>query len=95
MPDIEVLAVEIKRFHGTSAQTLGTAGHRQDRGRDSGSRPVRLFTRESFLDGFEDDTVRGVAERVLGCGSAVGCLHLVGKAGRIESEGDDEPKNSN
>ena len=59
MPDIEVLAVEIKRFHGKSAQTLvprvigrtaaaaalGVAGR-------SGQR----LTRESFLDGFEMKT---------------------------------------
>ena len=66
MPNIEVLAVEIKRFHGTTAQTLvprvigRTAGGTRSAGR-SGHR----LTRESFLDGFEDDAVRGVAERLL------------------------------
>ena len=66
MPNIEVLAVEIKRFHGATAPTLGprvigrTAAGIQGPGR-SGQR----LTRESFLDGFEDDAVRGVAERLL------------------------------
>ena len=66
MPNIEVLAVEIKRFHGTCAQTLvprvigRTAAGTRGPGR-SGQR----LTRESFLDGFEDDAVRGVAERLL------------------------------
>ena len=66
MPNIEVLAVEIKRFHGTTAQTLvprvigRTAAGTRGPGR-SGQR----LTRESFLDGFEDDAVRGVAERLL------------------------------
>ena len=66
MPDIEVLAVEIKRFHGTSARTLvprvigrTAAGPRRP------GRPGHRLTRESFLDGFEDEDVRGVAERLL------------------------------
>ena len=56
MPRIGVLAVEIKRFHGTSAQTLvrrvigRTAAGTRRPGR-SGHR----LTRESFLDGFEDN----------------------------------------
>ena len=64
MAGIEVLAVEIKRFHGTTAQTLvprvigRTAAPGPDRSR-------QRLTRESFLDGFEDDDVRGVAERLL------------------------------
>ena len=52
MQDIEVLAVEIKRFHGTSAQTLvprvigrTAAGPRRP------GRPGHRLTRESFLDG--------------------------------------------
>ena len=66
MSGIEVLAVEIKRFHGASAQTLvprvigRTAAGTRGPGR-SGQR----LTRDSFLDGFEDDAVRGVAERLV------------------------------
>ena len=66
MPNIEVLAVEIKRFHGTTAQTLvpRVIGRTAARTRSVGRSGHRL-TRESFLDGFEDDAVRGVAERLL------------------------------
>lgn len=65
MPHIEVLAVEIKRFHGKSAQTLvprviGRTSAAPSRGR-SGQR----LTRESFLEGFADEDLRGVAERLL------------------------------
>ena len=60
--NIEELAVEIKRFHGISAQTLVAAGHRQTAAGTRGpGRPGQRLTRESFLDGFEDDAVRGVA----------------------------------
>ena len=66
MPNIEVLAVEIKRFHGTTAQTLvpRVIGRIAAGTRGPGRSGQRL-TRESFLDGFEDDAVRGVAERLL------------------------------
>ena len=67
MPNIEVLAVEIKRFHGKSAQTLvprviGRTAAAAARGR---GRSGQRLTRESFLDGFEDDAVRNVAGRLL------------------------------
>ena len=66
MPDIEVLAVEIKRFHGSSAQTLVPRVIGRTPGGTRGpGRPRQRLTRESFLDGFEDDAVRGVAERLL------------------------------
>jgi len=66
MPDIEVLAVENKRFHGTSAQALvpRVIGRTAARIRDAG-RPRQRLNRESFLGGFEDDAARGVAERLL------------------------------
>ena len=67
MPDIEVLAVEIKRFQGASSQTLvprvigrTTRGDKASQGR-SGSR----LTRESFLDGYADEGVRAVASDLL------------------------------
>ena len=65
MPHIEVLAVEIKRFHGkSSAQTLvprviGRMSPSQGRARSG------RLTRESFLGGFSNDNARGVAERLL------------------------------
>jgi len=65
MSGIEVLAVEIKRFHGTSGQTLVP----RVIGRISGSRSragtVERLTRESFLEGFRDERVRAVADRLL------------------------------
>ena len=74
MPDIEVLAVEIKRFHGKSAQTrvprvIGRTAAAAARGR---GRSRQRLTRESFLEGFENDDVRGVAERLLDAASQPG-----------------------
>ena len=65
MPDIEVLAVEIKRFPSKFGQTLvprviGRALATSSRGRSG-----RGLTRDSFLEGFARDDVRGVAERLL------------------------------
>ena len=65
MPGIEVLAVEIKRFRGELVQTvvprvIGRTAAPTGR-RHSG----RRLTRDSFLDGFADEDVRGVAERLL------------------------------
>ena len=67
MSGIEVLAVEIKRFHGTAAQTLvpRVIGRTAAAVAPSQGRPRQRLTRESFLDGFEDGDVRGVAERLL------------------------------
>ena len=67
MPNIEVLAVEIKRFHGTSAQTLvpRVMGRTAAAVAPGQGRSRQRLTRESFLDGFEDDDVRGIAERLL------------------------------
>ena len=69
-----MLAVEIKRFHGTSAQTLvprviGRTAAAAARGRGG---PGHRLARESFLEGFEDDDVRGVAERLLDAASQPG-----------------------
>ena len=75
MPAIEVLAVAIKRFHGkSSAQTLvprviGRTAAASARGR---GRSGQRLTRESFLDGFENEDVRGVAERLLDAASQSG-----------------------
>ena len=67
MTGIEVLAVEIKWFHGTSAQTLvpRVIGRTAAPGSRVPGRPGHRLTCESFLDGFENEDVRGVAERLL------------------------------
>ena len=65
MSNVEVLAVEIKRFPGKAGETLvpriiGRLSANSARG-GTGQR----LTRESFLDGFDDPQLRGVAERLL------------------------------
>ena len=67
MPGIEVLAVEIKRFHGESTQTLvprviGRAAAGPPRGQ---SRSGPKLTHQSFLEGFVNEEARRVAQRVL------------------------------
>lgn len=65
MENIEVLAVEIKRFRGQSGQTLvpRVIGRRvAGTGR---ARSGQRLTRESFLESFDDAGVRAVAERLL------------------------------
>ncbi len=64
MPNIEVLAVEIKRFRGKSLQTVVPRVIGRTTASTVHGRPEQL-TRDSFLDGFEDQDVRGVAERLL------------------------------
>ena len=65
MPGIEVLAVEIKRFHGKSAQTLVPRVIGRTSASPARSRSGQRLTRESFLEGFADENLRGVAERLL------------------------------
>lgn len=82
MPDIEVLAVEIKRFQGRSNQTLvprvigrTTRGTKANRGR-TGTR----LTRESFLEGFPDERVRAVAETFLDVAQDTGARIVFGES---------------
>ena len=65
MPDIEVLGVEIKRFHGPSGQTLVPRVIGRTSAVPSRSGLVRPLTRESFLEGFSDEDSRAVAARLL------------------------------
>lgn len=65
MSNVEVLAVEIKRFHGPSGETLvprviGRLSANTTRGRTA-----QRLTRDSFLDGFDNPKLRAVAERLL------------------------------
>ena len=82
MPDIEVLAVEIKRFQGESNQTLvpriigRTTRGSTTRRRRAGSR----LTRESFLEGFPDERVRAVAEAFLGVAQETGARIVYGES---------------
>lgn len=65
MPDIEVLAVEIKRFYGPSGQTLVPRVIGRTSAVRSRSGSEQRLTRESFLEGFSDGDVRAVAARLL------------------------------
>ena len=67
MPNIEVLAVEIKQFRSESTQTLvprvlGRVSNAPTRS-SSGSR--QRLTREAFLDDFTDEEERHTAQRLL------------------------------
>lgn len=67
MPNVEVLAVEIKQFKGQSSQTLvprviGRIAN-VTASRSSGTR--QRLTLESFLDDFADEESRTVAERLI------------------------------
>ena len=65
MENIDVLAVEIKRFHGQSGQTLVPRVIGRKVAGTGRGRSVQRLTRESFLEGFDDAGVRAVAERLL------------------------------
>ena len=81
MPGIEVLAVEIKRFHGKSAQTLvPRVIGRTSAASTSGRRGQRL-TPESFLEGFADEDVRVVTERLLETALQSGGAIFYGESG--------------
>ena len=67
MPNIEVLAVEIKQFRGESSQTLvprviGRTAAASTRGTTT---PRRKLTRESFLEELPSDRAREAANRLL------------------------------
>lgn len=65
MPNIEVMAVEIKRFQGKSDQTLVSRviGRPTSSATRRHSRP--RLTRESFLQGFENEKMKKVAVSLL------------------------------
>ena len=73
MPGIEVLAVEIKRFHGKSAQTLVPRVIGRMSAAPARSRAGQRLTRESFLEKFANEKVRGVAVRLLDAALESGC----------------------
>jgi len=66
MPGVEVLAVEVKRFDSADVQTLvpRVIGRTAAKTRGPGESRPRL-TQESFLERFEDEAARDVAERLL------------------------------
>lgn len=67
MPNIEVLAVEIKQFRGGSSQTLvpRVIGRIAALSTSSAGTPRRKLTREIFLDELNSEEARNVVERLL------------------------------
>ena len=65
MRDVEVLAVEIKQFHGTSTQTLVPRVIGRIEKPTTGAGERRRLTRESFLAALLSDQVRSTAARLL------------------------------
>ena len=67
MPNIEVLAVEIKRYQGQFSETLvprvigRLSGHRNG----ANSRVSRRLNKNQFLNEFHDDEVRNAARRLI------------------------------
>ena len=95
MPNIEVLAVEIKRFQGETNQTLvprviGRSTRRTPGSRAGGTRA----TRESFLAAFADESVRDVATALLRVAHEAGAKIEYGRTGptiRVACEGIRQP----
>ena len=76
MPNIEVLAVEIKQFRGESFQTIvprviGRMGASDDAS-NGGTGPRRKLTRVSFLEELPNEEARGVARKLLDTATAAG-----------------------
>lgn len=83
MPNIQVLAVEIKQFRGGSGQILVprvigalAAGPKTPTGRGRAN-----LTRESFLDAFADERARSAAARLLQVADSHGATTVLGTKG--------------
>ena len=83
MPNIQVLAVEIKQFRGGSGQILVprvigalAAGPKTPTGRGRAN-----LTRESFLDAFADERARAAAARLLQVADSHGATTVLGTKG--------------
>ena len=89
MPNIEVLAVEIKQFRGRSTQTLvprvlGRIADASPLGMSGGRRSLN---RETFLDQFSDAEVRNAAVRILDVARDSGATFEWGKRGGVSVRG--------
>ena len=83
MPNIEVLAVEIKQFRGGASQTLvpRVLGRIAASSASGAGIPRRSLTREMFLDRFTNDKARNVVERLLGVAREQGGFPEWGSSG--------------
>ena len=91
MPDIEVLAVEIKRFKGQSTQTLvpRVLGRILKAPKSPSSAQRRFLTRQEFLEGFNEPHHREAVERLMKSAEACGAYIPIGTTGisiRVECE---------
>ena len=82
MPEIEVLAVEIKQFRGESTQTLvpRILGRAADVSTRSTSGRRQRLTRESFLEKFDEES-RSAASRLLDEAQGAGATVYMGTRG--------------
>lgn len=81
MPNIEVLAVEIKQFRGSSTQTLvPRVIGRTAKSINSPDRPSNL-TRETFLAKFSSDEARNAVGRLLDVAQKTGAVVYYGTVG--------------
>jgi len=83
MPNIEVLAVEVKRFKGKSSQTLvpRVLGRALTAPKTSSGSARRKLTRESFLDEYAVPNHRQVVERLIRTAEAQGANISFGSSG--------------
>ena len=83
MPNIEVLAVEIKQFRGGSSQTLvpRVLGRTASTSSPGASVSRRKLTRETFLDEFTDEEARSAAARLLDVARESGAKFEPGPSG--------------
>ena len=81
MPDVEVLAVELKQFRGTSVRTLvpRVIGRTAKRRLPGATRP--RMTSERFLPEFPEGAVREAARRLLESAAAAGATFEWGSSG--------------
>ncbi len=83
MPNIEVLAVEIKRFKGRTSQTLvpRVLGRALTAPKTSSGSPRRKLTRQSFLEEYSIPSHRQFVERLIGTAEAQGASVSLGSTG--------------
>ena len=89
MPNIDVLAVEIKQFRGEQKQTLvprvlGRIANESGQGL-TGRR--RSLNRETFLDQFRSEEARNTAAQILDCARKSGAVFEWGQRGGVSVRG--------
>ena len=89
MPNIEVLAVEIKQFLGGASQTLvpRVLGRMSASGARSSAPAYRRLTLEAFLEGFANKDERRVAARLLDVAQEGGAVFEWGQRGGVSVRG--------